>query len=171
MLKLVPLGARHAFDLAALAGDDPAPPWMTADQRSPAQKVLAFVARAQWLHARGARETFAVFGTERLLLGIVMLGRDPAASDRAEMGYWIGPPNRGHGYATAASRQLLTHGFGRMKLALVFARCPSANPASTRVVEKLGFRFVGLEPALERPESMGEPIRRYEMTRDEWLER
>jgi RimJ/RimL family protein N-acetyltransferase len=170
MVKLVPLDARHAPNLTTFVGDGAHLPWTTPTRRSPLQNVLAFVVHAQRLRARGVRETFAVCDTERLL-GIAVLARDPAAPDRAEMGYWIGPPDRGHGYATAAARQLVTRGFGRMKLALVFARCASANRASTRVVEKLGFRFVGLEPALEHPESVGEPIRRYEMTRGEWLER
>lgn len=169
-LTLVLLGARHASGLTALADDDPDPPWMTIAGHSPRQRVLAFVERAQRLRARGAHAAFAVCDAERCV-GIVVLARDQPAPDRAELGYWIGRAHRGQGYATAAARQLVSHGFGRMRLAVAFARCPSANPASARVVEKLGFRFAGLEkPMPEHSMSAGETIRRYEITRDKWLE-
>ena len=108
VVKLVKLSARHAFDLTALAADD----W----------DVLAFITRAQRLRARGARETFAVLDAKRLV-GLAMLARDPSAREHAELGYWIGHRERGNGYATAAAQQLVTHAFGRMALALVFAHC------------------------------------------------
>jgi RimJ/RimL family protein N-acetyltransferase len=163
MLKLVPLSARHARDLATLAGDDADPPWATIPWRSSLQNVLAFVARAQRRRARGEGETFAVCDAERLL-GIAMLARDPAAPERAELGYWIGSPDRGHGYATAAARQLLTHGFGRMQLALVFAHCPDSNRQSTRVLAKLGFRPVGVEAS----KATAGFVHRYELTSYDW---
>ena len=166
MLKLVPLSARHAPDLAALAGDGPDLPWTTSSQRSALQNVLAFVARVQRLRARDAHETFAICDADRLL-GLAVLARDPSAPDHAELGYWIARPNRSRGYATAAVRQLLSHGFSRMNLALVSARCPSVNRASAHVVEKLGFRFIGIEPSQD-PTSPAEPVRRYELTGHEW---
>ena len=54
-----------------------------------------------------------------------------------------------------------------MGLEVVVARCFPANRVSVRVIEKLGFRFVGLEasPTLKRP---AEPVRRYELTRRDW---
>jgi ribosomal-protein-alanine N-acetyltransferase len=162
MSTLVPLSARHASDLEALTGKDPDPPWKAMPGRSARQRVLAFVDRAQRLRARNAHETFAIFDGKRLV-GIAVLARDPAASDRAELGYWISRPDRGQGYATAAARQLVSHGFSRMALAVVVALCPNANHASARVVEKLGFRFVGA--------TLGAGLRRYEVTRDQWLER
>ena len=166
VLKLVPVSARHAPRLAALAGDDGSAPWPVAPQRSPLENVLAFIAGAQRLRARGARATFSVFDADRLV-GLALLARDPSVPDHAELGYWIAEPDRGRGYATAAARQLLSHAFGRMSLALVFARCPSANRASARVVEKLRFRFKTSEP-WQGPTSGVEPVRRYELTCHEW---
>jgi RimJ/RimL family protein N-acetyltransferase len=162
-LRLVPLGARHARDLVALAEGDAMTPWTATPPASVRQAVLAFVARAQRLRARGTHATFAACLGGRLV-GIARLARDEAAPDRAELGYWIGPPDRGRGYATTTARQLVSHGFGRMGLALVFARCPVANRASARVLAKLGFRAVDLEPSHD-PAS---PVRCYELTREEW---
>jgi RimJ/RimL family protein N-acetyltransferase len=166
MLELVPLSARHARDLMALAVDDPLTPWTTMPSQPLHRTVLAFIAGAQRLRARGARETSVVVDGG-VLVGLTLLARDPAAPDHAELGYWIGRPHRSRGYATAAVRQLLSHGFGRMKLALVFARCPSVNRASTRVVEKAGFRLVGLEPSVNSRVPVP-PVCRYQLTATEW---
>ena len=149
-VKLIRLSGRHAADLAMLAADD----W----------DALGFVARAQRLRARGERETFAAFDASRLV-GVVMLGRNPSATEHAELGYWIGPRERGLGYATAAAEQLLGRAFGRMALALVSAHCSDTNHASARVLAKLGFRLVGVA---RDPTPADETMKRYELTSSEW---
>ena len=150
MVRLVHLSGRHASDLAVLAADD----W----------DVLGFIARAQRLRARGERETFAVLDAERLV-GLGMLGRDPTMPEHAELGYWIGPRERGLGYATAAVQELVTRAFGRMAIALLFAHCSDDNRASARVLAKLGFRLVGI--ARETP-GASETLNRHELTSREW---
>jgi RimJ/RimL family protein N-acetyltransferase len=149
-VKLVRLTGRHAADLATLAADD----W----------DVLGFVARAQRLRARGERETFAVFDATRLV-GLAMFGHDPSAPEHAELGYWIGPRERGLGYATVAAEHLLTRAFSRASLKLVFAHCADSNQASARVLIKLGFRLVGVA---RDPTPADESLKRYELTRSEW---
>jgi RimJ/RimL family protein N-acetyltransferase len=146
MIRLVWLSGRHASDLALLAADE----W----------DVPGFVTRAQRLRARGERATFAVLDGKRLV-GVAMLGRDRSEPGRAELGYWIGPGERGHGHATAAAQQLLTRAFGLMDVALVFATCSETNHASARVLSKLGFRRVGVA---KDPDALD----RYELTREEW---
>src|SRR5262249_42904025 len=128
VVRLVHLSARHAGDLATLAADD----W----------DVVGFVARAQRLRARRERGTFAGLDAGRPVGG-GMLGSDPSAVRQAELGYWIGPRERGLGYATAAAHALMTRAFGRLARSVVFARCADDNPASARVLTKLGFRPVG----------------------------
>lgn len=102
------------------------------------------------------------------VLGVVSLAQEPTALDRAELSCWIGRPYRGRGRATAAVARVLAHGFGRMALTLVFARCSSANRASARVLERLAFRLVGLEAARDPAWPAGESVRRYELSREEW---
>ena len=150
IVRLVHLSGRHASDLELLSADD----W----------DVLGFVARAQRLRARGERETFAVFDAGHLV-GVAMLGRDPSATQRAELGYWIGPRQRGLGYATAAAEQLLARAFTRMAVAGVFAHCSDTNHASARVLAKLGLRLVnGARDGTPGDETM----KRYELTNSEW---
>ena len=62
---------------------------------------------------------------------------------RAELGYWIGVPYWGDGYATEASRALVDYGFGTLGLHRIFASHFANNPASARVLRKIGMRHEG----------------------------
>jgi [ribosomal protein S5]-alanine N-acetyltransferase len=64
---------------------------------------------------------------------------------RAELGYWIGVPYWGHGYATEAARAMLRYGFEELRLNRVFASHFGNNPASQRVLVKLGMRHEGCQ--------------------------
>jgi [ribosomal protein S5]-alanine N-acetyltransferase len=61
----------------------------------------------------------------------------------AEIGYWIAPEQWGQGYATEASRALITYAFDTLKLHRVEAKHFARNPASGRVMQKLGMRHEG----------------------------
>ena len=63
----------------------------------------------------------------------------------AELGYWIGKPYWGHGYATEAVRALVAHAFDADGFDYLMAGHFSDNPASARVIEKLGFVAQGGE--------------------------
>jgi RimJ/RimL family protein N-acetyltransferase len=57
---------------------------------------------------------------------------------RGELGYWIGVPYWGRGYATEAARRLVGFAFDTLGLNRVHASCFSRNRASARVLEKAG---------------------------------
>jgi [ribosomal protein S5]-alanine N-acetyltransferase len=63
--------------------------------------------------------------------------------DRGEVGYWIGKPFCGQGYATEAARAIVDYGFQTWGLNRIEGGLFSTNPASGRVQEKLGFRPEG----------------------------
>lgn len=56
----------------------------------------------------------------------------------AEIGYWIGEPHWGKGYATEAIRQLIDFAFGELDLLRVYACVFGNNTASMKVLEKAG---------------------------------
>jgi len=62
---------------------------------------------------------------------------------RAELGYWVGRAHWGHGYATEAADVLLRWGFATLGLHRVHAAHLSRNPASGRVLHKIGMRHEG----------------------------
>jgi [ribosomal protein S5]-alanine N-acetyltransferase len=63
---------------------------------------------------------------------------------RAEMGYWMGKPYWGQGHTTEAASSLLAFGFNELDLNRIYASYLVRNPASGRVMEKMGMRYEGL---------------------------
>lgn len=61
----------------------------------------------------------------------------------AEIGYWIGEPYWGQGYATEAVQAVIDHAFTSTDLAQVAGRCRVGNIGSRRVLEKCGFQNRG----------------------------
>jgi RimJ/RimL family protein N-acetyltransferase len=62
---------------------------------------------------------------------------------RAELGFWVGVPYWNKGYCTEAGRAVLQYGFMDMGLNRIHASYLSRNPASGRVMEKLGMFYEG----------------------------
>ena len=93
--------------------------------------------------AEGAGYTLAVTlregGTLVGAIGLVV----NQEHQRAEMGYWVGRPYWGQGYATEAAAALLRFGFDDLGMNRIFARYMTGNPASGRVMEKIGMRHEG----------------------------
>ena len=71
------------------------------------------------------------------LLGAVGLGGD-AQNESAELGYWIGKPYWGSGFGTEAARAVVAHGFAALNLRRIHARHMAGNPASGRIMQKIG---------------------------------
>jgi ribosomal-protein-alanine N-acetyltransferase len=65
--------------------------------------------------------------------------------DRAELGYWLAPPLWGHGYMTEAALAVLKFGFETLGLHKIVVQCFAENDASRRVIEKCGFRLIGMQ--------------------------
>jgi len=61
----------------------------------------------------------------------------------AEIGYWIGVPFWGRGYATEAGREVVRYGFEACGLERIFAGYFARNVASGRVLQKLGMTYEG----------------------------
>jgi RimJ/RimL family protein N-acetyltransferase len=62
---------------------------------------------------------------------------------RAELGYWVGVPYWNLGYTTEAAQEILRFAFEDLRLQRVFAMHFDRNPASGRVMEKIGMRREG----------------------------
>lgn len=62
-----------------------------------------------------------------------------------ELGYWLGVPYWGQGYATEASREMVRYGFEDLRLHRIFATHFKHNASSGRVLKKLGMRHEGCQ--------------------------
>ena len=61
----------------------------------------------------------------------------------AEIGYWIAVPYWNRGYATEAGRAVVRYGFEQCDLHRIFAAHFTRNPASGRVLAKIGMKYEG----------------------------
>jgi RimJ/RimL family protein N-acetyltransferase len=68
---------------------------------------------------------------------------DQARGAQAELGWVLDPAHTGHGYATEAVRELITHCFDQLGVRRVVANCFLANDSSWRLMERLGMRREG----------------------------
>lgn len=62
---------------------------------------------------------------------------------KAEIGYWIGRPYWGQGYATESARAILAFAFNDLGLNKVFAKFFMSNPASGKVMQKIAMTHEG----------------------------
>jgi RimJ/RimL family protein N-acetyltransferase len=85
--------------------------------------------------------------------------------DGAKLGYWIGIPFWGRGYATEAARGLIGHAFGDLGHMVLTARARISNPASRRVLEKCGFEWTGAGLCRIRALSSSVPVDRFRLER------
>ena len=92
----------------------------------------AFIAA---LDAADTPRSYAIAGADDRLMGVMLLklveGKLP------ELGYWLGEPHWGKGYASEAAIGLLDA--AKAVAPVVSARVLAGNPASIRVLEKAGF--------------------------------
>jgi RimJ/RimL family protein N-acetyltransferase len=108
-------------------------------------------AAAAWIEAHAPawnEQTSATFAIVRTatgrLAGAISLMIKPEHR-RAELGYWIAVHNWNRGYATEAGRRLIDFGFEVLRLHRIESRHFLRNPASGRVMQKLGMQPEGIE--------------------------
>src|SRR5690606_31281586 len=84
-----------------------------------------------------------------------------------EIGYWIGEPWWGRGYATEAAHALVDLAFRETPIAVLHASTRTVNPGSRRVLHKCGFQYAG--QGMMRSLASGQvPIERYRLDRRTW---
>jgi RimJ/RimL family protein N-acetyltransferase len=85
-------------------------------------------------------------GAEPRLIGGIGLAPD---ADGVELGYWIVPSHWGRGFATEAGRAVLAMARDTLRLDRLVSGHFAENPASGRVLRKLGFAPTGRTVARE----------------------
>ena len=118
----------------------------TANIPHPYDQSMArgWIASHQEAFEAGEAATFAItLADSGELVGAVGLQYE-ARNQLAEIGYWIGKPHWGNGYATSAAQAIIEFGFSHWDLNRVQARHITTNPASGRVMEKAGMQLEGV---------------------------
>jgi len=136
-LRLRPLEPADARHFARLFGDDRDAVAMTATLPDPCtvEEAGKWIARRQ----RDSRGFAICRAGDGLFVGAIGFG---LVVDRVELGYGIGRPFWGNGYATEAVREVILH--ARQVGVDVLEACTfPSNPASARVLDNNGFRNLG----------------------------
>lgn len=144
-LSLVPFAQEHAGDVERFARL-----WEVARYTAniphpyPPGSAREFARDAE--HDRRAGTGGLVFAIEFKgkadVVGLIELMLD---DDRrqAELGYALSPAVWGQGIATEAAKAAVAWGFGTLDLDAIVSRALVVNPASCRVLAKVGFRRIG----------------------------
>lgn len=134
-LTLRPFRATDAPEFARLAGD-----WEVASMTSDIPYPFSATLAMGWLRPVRGEARFAI-DLEGRLIGGAGYYRRP--SGVAELGFWLGRPWWGQGLATEATRAVVRYGFSNPRLPGFSSARFDDNPASARVLVKLGFEAVG----------------------------
>jgi ribosomal-protein-alanine N-acetyltransferase len=134
-LLLRPFRNADAGEFARLAGD-----WAVASMTSDIPYPFSPAQAVGWLRPVRGEVRFGIELAGRLIGGVGFYRRP---SGVAELGFWLGRPWWGHGYATEAGRAVVRHGFANPRLPSFSSAHFADNQASARVLAKLGFEPVG----------------------------
>jgi RimJ/RimL family protein N-acetyltransferase len=106
-----------------------------------------------------------------IMRGDVLIGAcsvDPRA-DGVEIGYWLGVPYWGRGFATEAVRAAIDYAFGDLEHESLEAGARVSNPASRRVLEKCAFQWTGVQLTRIRAINSAAPVDRFRLDCGLWL--
>jgi len=143
-LILRPLVLSDASEVQRLAGDrDIASTIVNIPHPYEDGMAEEWISSHQERFDRGKLVNFAI--TRRVkgvLIGCVDL-TIAKSFERAELGYWIGKPYWNQGYCTEAAQAVLKHAFKVLGLNRIYATYFTRNPASGRVMQKIGMKYEG----------------------------
>jgi len=158
-----PADAPHVQALAADA--EVAEPTASIPHPYPRGAAAAWIASHEADRERGAQYHYAIATADgATLVGAIALR--PVADAHGNVGYWIGRPYWGHGYATAATMAITALAFGYLDCEALSAWYLERNPASGRVLAKCG--FTPLSTARREHRGRIEVVCLLGITRDAW---
>lgn len=171
-LILRPFVSADAGEVRRLAGD-----WSIADTTlnipHPYQEGMAgeWISMHQGSFAGNQGVTFAITRKpEGELVGAISL-MGMAKGHQAELGYWVGKPFWKQDICTEAGNAVLRYAFSELGLVRVHSNHLTRNPASGRVMRKLGMRHEGTRRRHVKKWDKFEDIEMYGILKEEWAEK
>jgi [ribosomal protein S5]-alanine N-acetyltransferase len=170
LIRLDPIAEEHAPAVQLLASDPLIAATSNVPHPYPPDGALAWIRHTTAQRAIGRELNYAIVAEPGVVgvCGVMNIGGTPRS---AELGYWIGVPYWGRGYATAAARELVRLVFEEHGLALLRSSCLLRNHASYRVLERSGFRCLGTGTHANTKWGPEDVFALFELTREEWITR
>jgi len=132
----------------------------------PAGAASEWITRHTEKFEKNEEIVFAIVTRGGELVGII--GLVPKQHDVAEIGYWIGVPYWSRGYASEAARAVIGYAFGELSFNRIEAAHFSRNPASGRVMQKIGMKHEGTLRQAVKKWSEYVDTELYSVLRSEW---
>ncbi|PHB24531.1 GNAT family N-acetyltransferase [Bacillus pseudomycoides] len=85
---------------------------------------------------------FAMVNEQNMLIGCIYLFINKK-HNKGELGYWLGKSYWGKGYCTEVGQVIVTYAFEELQLNRIYADAFTKNPASSKVMQKLGLKHEG----------------------------
>jgi RimJ/RimL family protein N-acetyltransferase len=171
-LVLRPFETRDAKAVQELAGDR-AIADTTVNIPHPYEDGMAesWIANHRTQFDEGINAVFAITEkTSAVLIGAIGLEVD-GQNRKAELGYWIGVPYWNNGFASEAAAEVVRFGFEELDLNRIGAGHFFRNPASGRVMQKIGMTYEGRFRQGAKRWDTFEDLEMYGLLRSEWLTR
>lgn len=169
-LRLRPLTLKDAPEVARLAGRrEIADTMISIPHPFSEARARDWIARQLSSENPPPQLVFAVTTRPELqLVGTVALREISYEHGQAELGLWIAVEWWGRGLATEAAGAVVSHAFATMGLNRVCAHHMVRNPASARVLERLGMKREGLLRQRVRKWGVFEDVVLLAILREEW---
>jgi [ribosomal protein S5]-alanine N-acetyltransferase len=172
-LTLRPFVLDDAWDVEGLAGmREIADTTLNIPHPYPVGAATRWIESHAPAWAAGTGVVYAIVETSNdKLAGAVSLMQMHRQHRRAELGYWIAVDHWNKGFATEASAAILDFGFKSLGLHRIESRHFVRNPASGKVMQKLGMQQEGIERDSAKKWDRYESLVRYSILESEWKAR
>lgn len=155
---------------------------MRVQELAGAREIAIMTASIPHPYPDGAAEAWIAMNTQRrhegksfafaididgLLAGSIGI-EDAGRGVHLELGYWLGLPYWGHGYTSEAAVAVTEFGFVWLNQPALIAGYAVDNPASGRILEKLGFTKTHVKTVPHAVRGCDVDIIRLELTKDAW---
>jgi RimJ/RimL family protein N-acetyltransferase len=127
-----------------------------------------WISKHQTYFDQGKGITFAISRrTDGSLVGAMsLMGLE--ADHQAELGYWVGRPYWDQGFCTEAGEAVLRYAFTQLDLVRVHCHHFARNPASGRVMRKLGMQHEGTRRRHVKKWGKFEDVELYGILQEDW---
>ena len=145
-LRMRSLRRGDLADLVTLAGNWQVARWLsTMPHPYTEADGQEWIARVQQEHATGQPRRFAIAlkETDCLIGGVGLDGSTGDESEELALGYWLGEPYWGKGYAREAVAAVIDYGLRTLGMATIRAYTDPGNLASQKVLLHCGLKKVG----------------------------
>jgi [ribosomal protein S5]-alanine N-acetyltransferase len=129
--------------------------------------AVEFLQFAKALDENSCAAAIALRSEPDKLLGVISYEWNETEED-AELGYWLSEKIWGQGFGTEAAKAMVKHAFtisGHPKLVACYH---DENPASGRILSKLGFERTGACSHYSKAQKRDVPVTTMELLRSRW---